>query len=179
MWKAWGGGAPRTSGGPSMSVRHLAIFLSPKASIFSPSFHWTASSLKHATLLLLKIAPTAPSIAKWMRSSPWTGLEFTDTKNSPKVYRVTLHLIRVHFHVILHGIHVSESAPCFSCTFALVAEKLNRSVTGWVPQTFSTDNYTLHVNLGVRDFGTLRKSLQIGIPPFTAGKSTATPFLIT
>ena len=45
-------------------------------------------------------------------------------KNSPKVYRVTLHLIRVHFHVILHGIHVSESAPCFSCTFTLVAEIL-------------------------------------------------------
>ena len=46
------------------------------------------------------------------------------SKNSPKVYRVTLHLIRVHFHVILHGIHVSESAPCFSCTFTLVAENL-------------------------------------------------------
>ena len=47
------------------------------------------------------------------------------------------------------------------------------------PKTFSTDNYSLHVNLGARDFETLRKSLQIGIPPFTAGKSTATPFLIT
>ena len=46
-------------------------------------------------------------------------------------------------------------------------------------QTFSTDDYTSHVKLGVRDFETLRKSLQIGIPPFTAGKSTATPFLIT
>ena len=108
----------------------------PRALIFSPSFHRTASSLKHATLLLLKIAPTAPSIAKWMRSSPWTGLEFTDTKNSPKVYRVTLHLIRVHFHVVLHGIHVSEPAPCFSCTFALVAEKLNRSMTRWVVPNF-------------------------------------------
>ena len=54
----------------------------PRALIFSPSFHWTASSLKHATLLLIKIASTAPSIAKGMRSSPWTGLEFTDTKKS-------------------------------------------------------------------------------------------------
>lgn len=88
----------------------------------SPSFGWTTSPLKHATLLIIKVPPTTTTITKWMGASPWTSLSVKMLEEKRQKGFQCKHLIRVHLHVIFHGIHMSEPAPRLPCTSALMAK---------------------------------------------------------
>ena len=124
MWKACGGGAPSTSGGPSMSVRHLWINITQDhPDFYSLTFFWVdhlSSQTCHPPHH--QSAPHHHHHNEMDGSVAVDQSECQDVRGEGTKGWECMHLIRVHLHVIFHGIHMSEPAPRLPCTSALVTK---------------------------------------------------------